>query len=164
MPIDIITDPYDLRHHEAVLLQDVASEAQVHSFMLEHSSDFNPPFAENLDLMAYAHKVRTHARTFEIWKGEKLTALMALYLDASSGQVYITYICTARSGLNVRGLGSILMNEAKRLPLPYNHIRLEVLKTNTIAMQFYIKHGFAPCEDRGTKLLMECPFLHDCAN
>ncbi len=163
MAVDIVKDAHDLRHYGAELLQDAATEEQVHAYMLEHSSDFNPPFAANLDLEVYAHKVRTRARTFEIWKGEKLTALMALYLDASIGQVYITYICTAKSGLNVTGLGSILINEAKRLPLPYNHIRLEVLKTNTVAMRFYLKHGFAPCEDRGAKLLMECPILHDYA-
>lgn len=151
----MISTPLDLLRYKAVLRQDSATEEQIHAFMHEHSSDFTPAFADGNDVAAYARKIRTYANTYEVWQGENLAALMALYLNPANGQAYIPYICTARSGLQVRGLGSILLSEAKKLPPPYDRICLEVRKTNSQACRLYTKHGFKKIEDRGDKILLE---------
>lgn len=155
MSIDFISTPQALPRLGAVMRRDAAAEVCIYTFMLEHSGDFEPAFAEGKDVAAYARKIHTYANTYEIWQGERLAALMALYLNAEKGLAYIPYICTAHSGMTVRGLGSLLLSEATGLPLPYSKVRLEVRKTNAPAIRLYARHGFKEIEDRGEKILME---------
>ena len=136
---------------------DHAAEVQIAAFLREHSPDFAPPLDVCLDISAYARKLRRYARTFEIWDGQRLDALMGAYFNEDLRQIFISHLCTARARSG-RGLGSLLMNQLKRYGSPlYQVIRLEVRRENLRARAFYARHGFSPESETEERLTLVCP-------
>lgn len=135
---------------------DRATEAQIADFLREHSIDFSPPLEQALDIPTYARKLRQNARTYEIWDGHRLDALMAVYFNEELGQLFVSHICTARARWG-KGLGSLFMKQLKSYGEPYRFIRLEVRRSNERARAFYVRQGFQVEAETEERLTLVCP-------
>ena len=116
---------------------DTLNVDQIHTYLLENDSSFDPPFSSNVDLSNYSQKLRTNARTYEVWEDGNIVGLLAVYLNYDNRSAYIPYICVKR-----RGIGQDLFHFFTSTISDYNCIQLEVKKHNINAIKFYKKLGF----------------------
>lgn len=69
----------------------------------------------------------------------------------------IAYVSFLGVSIGRNGLGGLLHDAFCQFAIQrgFSNVRLEVSKTNVIAVNFYRKNGYVPIEDRGQKILLE---------
>lgn len=133
-----------------------ASEQEIAGHLQLCDANFIPPLSTRVNLQQYAAKLAEHAVRFEAWADGGLAGLLAAYCnDQDSSLAFIT---------NVSVLGQWqqqgIANELVRQCVHYvktaamRGIRLEVEKTNTQAINLYLKHGFRAEDSEGQYMNM----------
>lgn len=118
-----------------------ATTEDIRKFLKAHSKDFIIPFEEQVDIDSYAEKLRECGNTYEIWRENKLDALLVVYFNIQEKELFVPYICTsgACSGKN---LGQKLFKEITQIRAPFTSIRLFCRVNNERAIEFYTRLGF----------------------
>ena len=127
---------------QLLVQMNTASQNDIEQFLHRHSGCFSPDFESTINIEEYAKKLRMYGNTYELWYSGELDSLLVAYFSESLQQIYIPYICTAKShyGPNV---GQYLFQMISNFSNPFKYIRLEVRKDNTKAISFYLKQGFS---------------------
>ncbi len=111
---------------------------------------------DGVDLMAFAQKIRTNAVTIEAYSYSTFIGLCACYMnDLATRTAYITHIAIVPA-YQGRGYGKQLLDQtiATARERGFVRLNLEVLKTNTPALNLYQSHHFTIVEDHTAKWLM----------
>lgn len=133
-----------------------ATMEDIRCFLEEHSKDFLVPYEEQVDIDAYAVKLRNYANTYEIWHNNKLDALLAVYFNTEAKELFVPYICTA-GACSGNHLGQRLFKEITQIRAPFTAIRLFCRKGNDRALRFYSKLGFQQVGETDEKIEMLRP-------
>lgn len=111
---------------------------------------------EDVDLMAFAQKIRTNAVTIEAYSSTIFVGLCACYMnDLATRTAYITHIAIVPA-YQGRGYSRQLLEHtiATARARGFVRLNLEVLKDNTPALHLYQSHHFTIIEDHAAKWLM----------
>lgn len=133
------------------------SEGVVRRFLERIHAEYTPTAEYGFDLEQYSHRLASLASGFAIvsTNGEWQGAVLGYVNDCETRRGYISYIgkckdCERRAAFRLHEAFKDLARERGM-----NVLRLEVLKSNAHARQFYARLGYLPIEDRGVRLLME---------
>lgn len=124
--------------------------------LLQHFDDSSDrPLHEGLDFDSYSEKLSNHAFFVLYHEEGLLLAFIAYYLNYEENFVYIPQIVVHKKGRH-QGVGHQMIEILeKSLPNSFKVIRLEVLKENIVAYNFYMREGFSEVEDRNERFLLE---------
>lgn len=114
---------------------------------------FPTNLSDRVDLQAYSMKLHDRATSFEIWQDNHIVGLLSAYMDTDI--VFISHICVlpeAPAGSGHELFEGLLIESALA---GKDRIRLHVEPTNTKAITFYTRHGFAEIDQTNGVLLME---------
>lgn len=133
------------------------SAGVVRRFLERIHAEYTPTADYEFDLEQYSHRLASLASGFAIVStdGEWQGAVLGYVNDCETRRGYISYIGKCKDG---ERCAAFRLHEAfKELSRErgMNVLRLEVLKSNAHARQFYARLGYLPIEDRGVRLLME---------
>jgi len=119
----------------------------------DESSDI--PLHVGIDFETYSTKLSNYAKFILAYKDSRCVGFIAYYLNDSGGFVYITQIVVYKNNKR-QGIGHIMINTLfNAYKESYITVKLEVLKSNIIAQNFYKREMFMISEDRGAKILLE---------
>jgi len=123
--------------------------------------DFDPPLSQTIDIDKMAEKWSKYAKFLTLHnEDDEVVALVVFYENRDERFLYIPHF-VVRSPFRHQGVGHACIEyllEAEKID-GYNVLRLEVLKTNDNAIQFYHKEGFERKEERENTYLLEKPIL-----
>ena len=122
-------------------------------------ADFMPVLSTRVDLGEYAAKLRALARSVELWHGESLIGLVAVYCNAPpGGDAFITSV-SLEPAWRGQGLADQLVEQACQLAgsAGLARIRLELDCDNHAARRLYERHGFVSGEPVQQMLPMQRP-------
>lgn len=118
--------------------------------LLEHlrrtDADFMPVLSSRVDLGDYATKLRSLARSVELWEAGSVVGLVAIYCNAApGGEAFITSV-SLEPRWRGQGLADQLVERACELARAAGlaRIRLELHCDNQPARRLYERHGFIP--------------------
>lgn len=130
-----------LEVYKLLLYFDDSSDSYLHTGL-----DFNT-YSEKLCKFAYFVLAFNRNET-------DLLGFIAYYLNDEGNFVYIPQVVVHKTGRH-KGLGhKMFVALQNSLCGKYETIRLEVLKDNDNAREFYKREGFTPIEDHSERLLM----------
>ena len=119
--------------------------------------DFDPPLSQSIDIDKMAEKWSKYAKFLTLHDNYKeLVALVVFYENKEERFLYIPHF-VVRAPFRHKGVGhaciKYLLETTKSEG--FEMFRLEVLKTNANAIQFYHKEGFGLKEERENTYLLE---------
>lgn len=139
---------------------DHSNEAAVLAHLRRCDADFTPPLSSRLDLATYASKLVSRARRLELWHGEDLVGLVAIYANAQPpADAFITSVSLEPAW---RGQGwadrlvSAACDVARDAGMP--GVSLEVHCDNQPARRLYERLHFIPGQPQGEILPMRRTF------
>ncbi len=117
--------------------------------------DYVDNIKSRVDFELWIAKVTTLSDRYEVWEGDILIALVAIYINQGIDKpAYITNvsIIETKQGL---GLSKKLLNYliSDLIDKGFKSIKLEVKKTNVIAINLYKSYGFEITEDNSNDSL-----------
>ena len=121
-----------------------ATFEQVYEHLTACDEQFVPPLSQRLQISSYAEKLVSLSNTFEVWDGQQLVGLVAVYMnDADLKSSFITNVSVLR-GYEGKGIASKLLSESieQSKQNGFSQIVLEVDAENHPARSLYIKKGF----------------------
>ena len=127
-----------------------------HLSAVEHL--FHPPLAGRVDIAAYAAKLFDKAMRFEAWDGNRLTGLVAAYVDTAARSFFITNVSTL-PGYARCGIASSLMHQCIEALTGHATTSgfLKVHSSNRPALHLYQQFGFEALETHDGVLTMKRP-------
>ena len=135
---------YTMERNEIKYRIKTATEKDIRFHLEECNDNFFPPLNERANINEYAKKIFEKAMTFEAWKDNNLTGLIATYFsNLESHSAFITNVSVTKKQMGL-GIASELLNSC----IEYAHqngfkeIQLEVNKENIPAINFYKKFNF----------------------
>lgn len=139
---------------------DQSSEDAVLAHLTRCDADFMPPLSHRLDLPAYAAKLAQRARRLELWHGDRLVGLVALYANATPpADAYISSV-SLEPAWRGQGWADRLINAACELAREagLSGLSLEVHCDNQPARRLYERHQFIHGQPQGETLPMRRTF------
>ena len=127
----------------------------------EVDSDFVPPLSTSLNLHDYAQKMYHSASIFSLHEESKLIAAIAVYSNDPNQKVaFCTMLAVGKNYRNF-GLGTNLITTAVNFlkKKEFKFLRLEIYKTNSKAIIFYKRLGFAFVSETGQTIFFELQLL-----
>lgn len=109
-------------------------------------ADFMPVLSSRVELGDYAAKLRSLARSIELWSDKSLVGLVAIYCNAApGGDAFITSV-SLEAPWRGQGWADQLIEKACELAgvAGLASIRLELHCDNQPARRLYERHGFVP--------------------
>lgn len=138
---------------------DTADASALRQHLERTDTDFMPVLSSRVDLPAYATKLASQARRVELWQGERLVGLVAIYCNAPAGaDAFITSVSLERAWRG-QGWADRLIEAACTLARAAGlaRVRLELHCDNQAARRLYERHGFIPAEPVQQMLPMHRP-------
>lgn len=125
---------------------DEADAAALQAHLLRTDADFMPRLSSRVQLADYAAKLRLLARSVELWHGDSLAGLVAIYCNAEpGGAAFITSVSLEPSWRG-QGWADQLVERACELAREarLTQVRLELHCDNQPARRLYERLGFTP--------------------
>lgn len=123
--------------------------------------DFDPPLSQSIDIDKMVEKWSKYAKFLTLYNEDnELAALVVFYENKEERFLYVPHF-VVRAPFRHQGVGHACIKyllEAEKED-GYNALRLEVLKTNDNAIQFYHKEGLGLKEERENTYLLEKSIL-----
>ncbi len=130
------------------------SRSEVLSLLERFDDSSDSPLHEGLDFKTYSHKLSQHAYFVLASENDRQLGFIAYYLNEENHFVYVPQIVVHRDARH-KGLGHSMFNVlCDSIATDMECIKLEVLKSNIYARDFYRREGFLEVEDRGDKFLL----------
>lgn len=139
---------------------DASGEAAVLAHLQRCDADFMPPLSSRLDLPAYAAKLCRLARRVELWEGEVLVGLVALYANALPPDDAFISSVSLEPSWRGQGWADRLLDTACQLAQAagLGGVSLELHCDNLPARRLYERHQFIPGALLDHTLQMRRPF------
>lgn len=139
--------------------------AQIESWEVEKAKvlvcatnyDFDPPLSQSIDIDKIAEKWSKYAKFLTLHNEDnERVALVVFYENKEERFLYIPHF-VVRAPFRHKGVGHTCIKYLleKTKSEGFETLRLEVLKTNANAIQFYHKEGFVLKEERENTYLLE---------
>jgi 2-polyprenyl-3-methyl-5-hydroxy-6-metoxy-1,4-benzoquinol methylase/predicted GNAT family acetyltransferase len=114
---------------------------------------FVPALSSRVNLCEYAAKLATRAERFEVFEGDMLVALVAVYINADSA--FISNV-SVEDQLGGQGVGSRLVRDAvtRAFSTGVRQVRLETDRRNRRALKMYSALGFSNERCEGDSLYL----------
>ena len=130
---------------------DKATTEELLEFFKLSDKFFDPPLHSFVDLEAYAVKIRTLARTFEVWDNGKLIGYTAAYInDVNKKDAYglnFSILPEYRKKHNIsQEIGKMLFDTIRQEG--FERLVFEVQKKATALVEYYYKHGYKYLGDK----------------
>lgn len=130
------------------------SKLEVHNLLLYFDDSSDIPLHEGLDFDSYSEKLSKYAYFVIASENDSQVGFVAYYLNEEGKFVYIPQVVVHKDGRH-KGIGHKMFQTLfDSLSNEYENVKLEVLKENDYAREFYKREGFEYIEDRGEKLLL----------
>jgi len=132
------------------------SQADLHHFLIECDSDFEPKLSSEVDLYAFSEKIYKYAVRLEAWSNKELIGLLSVYLNNKKLEVGFINHISVKQQYKGKGIGASLMKSCSEYAKKsgFKYIRLEVANNNIHAKSLYNKHGFTVENEDQNKLQM----------
>ena len=131
------------------------SQSEVLNLLERFDDSSDSPLHVGLDFMTYSLKLSQYAYFVIATENEKQMAFIAYYLNDENHFAYIPQVVVHKDARH-KGLGHTMFNMLiDSLDTDIECIKLEVLKSNTYARNFYQREGFTRVEDHSERILLE---------
>jgi ribosomal-protein-alanine N-acetyltransferase len=126
-----------------IRLKNYSTLTEVVEHLIECDSLFNPKLSSRVDISEYSKKIVNHAERYELYDGDKLIGLLAIYHNRESGESFITNVSVCKE-YQGRGLSRELIKDCliDASNDGIKRIRLEVNIHNHVAIKLYRSIGF----------------------
>ena len=114
---------------------------------------FDPPFSNAVRLDEYSVKLSSKALFATATDGADLAGVIAFYLNDEARQIYVPYVVVFPQ-FRKKHVATDLMEFVIRNNSSYTSVALEVVKSNSAALDLYKKLDFEVIEDRVHTYLM----------
>lgn len=129
-------------------------QSRVLGILRESDRGFEPPLSTVVELEQYSAKLASRAHFATAYSdGGKLAGVIAFYLNDTLNQIYIPYVFVFEQ-FRGHGVASGLIDYIIRSNSGYSSVALEVVKTNTAALNMYRKLRFEIADEREHTFLM----------
>lgn len=136
------------------------TKEDVYNLLLYFDDSSDMPLSTGLDFDNYSDKLSQYAYFILAYDKTDLLGFVAYYLNNEGYFVYVPQVVVHKTGRH-KGIGHKMFVALQNcLCKRYKTIRLEVLKDNHNARDFYQREGFIPIEDRGKRILMQKKLLY----
>ena len=130
------------------------SQSEVLSLLERFDDSSDEPLHESLDFIKYSKKLSQYAYFVLATEKKQQIGFIAYYLNDENHFAYVPQVVVHRNARH-RGLGHTMFNIlCDSLSTDIECIKLEVLKSNIYARNFYQREGFIESEDRYERLLL----------
>lgn len=128
------------------LTLDESDTAALRAHLQRTDADFMPALSLRTDLTTYANKLAAHARRVELWHGQTLVGLVAIYCNARPGGDAFISSVSLEPAWRGQGWADQLVSTACSLAREagLSRVLLELHCDNQPALRLYKRHGFAP--------------------
>ena len=131
------------------------SQSEVLNLLERFDESSDSPLHVGLDFMTYSLKLSQYAYFVIATENEKQMAFIAYYLNDENHFAYIPQVVVHKDARHI-SLGHTMFNMLiDKLDTDIECIKLEVLKSNTYARNFYQREGFTRVEDHSERILLE---------
>lgn len=131
------------------------SQIEVLSLLEHFDSSSVVPLHEGLDFKTYSQKLSQYAYFVLASEMNKQMGFIAYYINEDNHFVYIPQIVVHKDARH-KGLGHSMINVlCDSIGEDMKFIKLEVLKSNFYARDFYQREGFEEVEDHDDRLLLK---------
>lgn len=131
------------------------SQIEVLSLLEHFDSSSAVPLHEGLDFKTYSQKLSQYAYFVLASEMNKQMGFIAYYSNEDNHFVYIPQIVVHKDARH-KGLGHSMFNVlCDSIGEDMEFIKLEVLKSNFYARDFYQREGFEEVEDHDDRLLLK---------
>lgn len=132
-----------------------STENDVHLHLCNCNDSFVPPLNTRINLTDYSKKIYDNAITFEAWNDKELIALIASYFNKENDFGFITNVSVIKEYIGT-GIASELLKMCIEYATNqhYKSIKLEVIKDNIPAINFYKKYNFTQIDTKNDSLIM----------
>lgn len=130
------------------------SKEEVLNLLVYFDDSSEHPLHDGLDFETYSIKLSRYANFILAYSSGKCVGFIAYYLNTEGKFVYIPQIVVHKS-IRHQGVGHCMFSALiSRYSIAYSTVKLEVLKENIIAREFYLRENLTIIEDRGERLLL----------
>ena len=131
------------------------TEEEVFNLLNHFDDSSDHPLHEGLDFETYSDKLSKCAYFIIAYLEEQCVGFIAYYLNDEGRFAYIPQTVVHKAGRH-QGVGHTMFGALyKSVMEKYSTIRLEVLKSNNNARNFYTREGFIAIEDHNERLRLE---------
>ena len=131
------------------------SQSEVLNQLERFDDSSDSPLHVGLDFMTYSLKLSQYAYFVIATENEKQMAFIAYYLNDENHFAYVPQVVVHKEARH-KGLGhSMFKVLCDSLTSNIKCIKLEVLKSNFYARNFYQREGFSCVEDHSERILLE---------
>jgi ribosomal protein S18 acetylase RimI-like enzyme len=128
-------------------------QSRVLQILSETDALFDPPLSSVVKLDEYSVKLSSKAHFALAHQAGRLAGVIAFYLNDDASQIYMPYVVVYPQFRN-QHVATDLLEYVIRSNPGYATVALEVVKTNTAALNLYKKLSFEVIEDRDHTYLM----------
>ena len=128
-------------------------QGRVLQILLETDSLFDPPLSTVVRLDEYSVKLSSNAHFALAHQAGSLAGVIAFYLNDEARQIYVPYVVVFPQ-FRKQHVSTDLMEYVIRNNSSYTSVALEVVKSNSAALDMYKKLDFEVIEDRDHTYLM----------
>lgn len=138
-----------------------ATENDIHVHLNNCNDSFVPPLNTRINLTDYSKKIYDNAITFEAWNDQELIGLIASYFNKENDFGFITNVSIIKEHMGA-GIASKLLKMCMAYAKNhhYKNIKLEVIKDNIPAINFYKKYNFTQIDTKTDSLIMSYTLKH----
>ena len=130
------------------------SKSEVLSLLKRFDDSSEIPLHEGIDFNTYSIKLSQYAFFVIAIENDLQMGFVAYYLNDENHFAYIPQVVVHKDARHI-GLGHTMFNMLiESLDTDIECIKLEVLKSNTYARNFYQREGFTIVEDHKERLLL----------
>lgn len=131
------------------------SKEEVLNLLVYFDDSSEHPLHDGLDFETYSIKLSQYANFILAYSSGKYVGFIAYYLNTEGKFVYIPQIVVHKSKRH-QGVGHCMFGAlVSRYSIAYSTVKLEVLRENMNAINFYTREGFTKIEDREERLYLE---------
>lgn len=130
------------------------SQSEVLSLLERFDDSSDIPLHKGLDFISYSKKLSQYAYFVIATENNQQIGFIAYYINDENQFAYIPQIVVHKTARH-NGVGHSMFNELYcSLTRSIEYIKLEVLKSNNVARNFYQREGFISIEDRKERILL----------
>ena len=131
------------------------SQSEVLSLLNRFDDSSEKPLHEGIDFSTYSIKLSQYAYFIIAIENDLQMGFVAYYLNDDNHFAYVPQVVVHKEARH-KGLGHSMFNVlCDSLAANIECIKLEVLKSNFYARNFYQREGFSCVEDHSERLLLE---------
>ena len=130
-------------------------QSEVLSLLNRFDDSSDSPLHEGLDFDSYSKKLSEYAYFIIATDNNSQIGFIAYYLNEEGRFAYVPQVVVHKDGRH-KGVGHAMFTKLyESVEGNYSSVKLEVLKSNVNARNFYNREGFLEIEDHNERILLQ---------